>query len=142
MLVVTSGVGGIPAEARHRGGGHTGLGKLSGEEEVLGNAVVVEGVEGEVRRSSSTFTDLGLKRSTGSATAASTAQRTIVVVGGHGAAFAFEAFAIEGHLTVFTEGNLSVQHHVVFKHQLVDGIVAFRNFGEGQRVVVVQGDVV
>ena len=67
---------------------------------------------------------------------------TNIVVVGHGAAFAVEVLSVEGHLAIGTGGNGGIQHHVIVEHEFVDGIVAFRNFGEGQRVVVVQGRVV
>ena len=137
LLGIARSIGGIPAEAGHRGGGHTGLGQLSGEIEVLGNAIIIQGVEGEVARGRGTFTNLNLKRSTGS-TAASTVKAS-VVVGSHGAAFTVEALSIESHLAV--RGiliNMGVDDHVGSHRELVDGIHAFRNLGERQGVVVVQ----
>ena len=93
-------------------------------------------MEGEVGRSAGAITNLGLKRSTGSA--AATDGGTNIVVGGHGAAFAFKTFTIDGHLAIVANGNFGVQDHVVVEREFVNGIVAFRNLGEGQRVVVVQ----
>ncbi|KWW27664.1 MAG: hypothetical protein AUK63_2187, partial [bacterium P3] len=137
LLVVARSIGGIPAQAGHRGGGHTGLGQLSGEEEVLSNAVVVEGVEGEVGSSGSTLTDLNLKRSGSSATTGSA--QASVVVGSHGAAFTVEVLSVEGHLAIFgSRINPSADDYVVINRELVDGILTFRNLGEGQSVVVVK----
>ncbi|KWW28158.1 MAG: hypothetical protein F083_2890, partial [bacterium F083] len=128
----------IPAQARHRGGGHTGLGQLGSEEEVLTDGVVPQGVEGEVGRSGgrSLVANHGFEAAAGG-TAAIGAGASVVVIG-HGTAFAFKAVTIESHLAVFTSSDAGVQHDVVFKHEFVDGIVAFRNLGERQGVVVVK----
>ena len=132
----------IPAQARHRGGGHTSLGQLGSEEEVLTNGVVPQGVEGEIGRGGgrSLVTNHGFEAATGG-TAAIGAGASVVVIG-HGAAFAFKALTIESHLAVFTLSDAGVQHDVLVKHEFVDGIVAFRNLGERQGVVIVKLHVV
>ena len=66
----------------------------------------------------------------------------VVVVVGHRACLAVEVDAVEGHLTIefvtIAISDAGVQHHVVVEGEGHDGIVAFRNLGEGQRVVVMQ----
>ena len=140
MLIVTIFIGGIPAQAGHRGRGHTCFLKLGGEEEVLGDAVIIQGVEGEVTKRAGAFTNLGLERSSGSATFVHAKAGVIIV--SHGAAFAFEAFSIKGHLAVLTVGDFGIQHLVGCEHKLVHCIVAFRNFRERQGVVVVKHGIV
>ena len=138
LLVVAGGVGGIPAQARHRGTGHAGFLKLCGEEEVLGDAVIIQGIEREVTESAGTFTDLGLKRGSSGATHLDTR----VVVGGHRAAFAVEVLGVEGNLAVITIGHSCADHLVLSEDEFVHGVVAFSNLGEGQGVVVMQHGVV
>ena len=138
LLVVTILIGGIPAQAGHRGAGHAGFLKLCGEEEVLGDAVIIQGVEREVAESAGTFTDLGLKRGSSGAAHLDAS----VVVGGHRAAFAVEVLGVEGNLTVSTVGHGCADHLVLCEDELVHGVVAFCNLGEGQGVVVVQHGVV
>ena len=67
------------------------------------------------------------------------ARQAGVVVGGHGAGFAVEVLGVEGHFAVGVGlVNVGADDHVAFHGELVNGVVAFRNFGEGQGVVVVK----
>ena len=140
LLLVARGVGGIPAQARHRGGGGTSLFKLGRVEQSLGNAVVVEGVEGEVahRARHGAVAHLGLERLTRGATAHLRA--VVVVIGGRAGQtlVLITEVLVEGNLAVLTVQHGGAQQNIVLKRQLVNGIVAFRNLRERQRVVVVK----
>ena len=141
LLVLADAVGCIPAQTRERSSRHASLFKLGGSEELGSDAIVIQGVEGEVTRGAGAFTNLSLKRSTGSATASGS--KASVVVGGHGAAFAVEVLGIEGNLSVLEKILCIITHKsaddgIVLNRELVDTILAFRNLGERQGVVVVK----
>ena len=128
-----------PAQTCHRSGGYTSLGEFAGEEEVLSKRVVPQRVEGEVSQSIGAITNLCLKASSSRATAN---LRTSVVVGSHRTAFAVEVLGVDGNLAISARSDFGIQHLILGKHEFVNGVVAFRNFGEGQGVVVMQSGVV
>ena len=133
LLLIAILVRGIIADAAHRGSRHAGFHQLVGVEEVLGNGVVVKGVEGGVtsRASSIRFTDLCF---VGSASATATGIAGVVVVGTR-TGLAIEVGKVECHLTVGTS-HLGVEKHIVFDFQFVNHILAIRFITRKQVVVV------
>ena len=134
-----------PAQAGHRGGGHTGLGQFAGSVELRAQAIIIKVVHREVTRGAGAggVADEGLERL--SRRTAANAGALVIVVG-HRAAFAVEVLSVEGHLAVFAVGNLGVQHHVLGKHEFVDSVQTVgdvvRIIRERHVVVVVQSHVV
>ena len=129
----------IPAQARHRGAAHTGGLQFSSGVEGLTDGVIEPRTERNIRkgRGAGFVADHGLEGAAGRSAAAALHRAFGVVVVSHRARLAVEVLSVEGHLTIrIFSRNAGVERHGSVDRELNDSVSAFRDFGEGQRVVV------